>query len=53
MKREILKRSLSLVLAFGLAFSSGGNIVFAQTIQEPEIIITDRSLIRRLAGYIV
>ena len=41
MKREILKRSLSLVLAFGLAFSSGGNIVFAQTIQEPEIIITE------------
>ena len=39
MKREILKRSLSLV--FGLAFSSGGNIVFAQTIQEPEIIITE------------
>lgn len=41
MKREILKRSLSLVLAFGLAFSSGGNIVSAQTIQEPEIIITE------------
>ena len=35
------------------AFSSGGNIVSAQTIQEPKIIITDRSLIRRLAGYIV
>lgn len=41
MKREILKRSLSLVLAFGLAFSSGRNIVSAQTIQEPEIIITE------------
>ena len=38
--------------AVNAAFSSGGNIVFAQTIQEPEII-TDRSLIRRLAGYIV
>lgn len=41
MKREILKRSLSLVLAFGLVFSSGGNIVSAQKIQEPEIIITE------------
>lgn len=41
MKREILKRSISLVLAFGLAFSSGGNIVSAQTIQETEIIITE------------
>lgn len=30
-----------MVLAFGLAFSSGGNIVSAQTIQEPEIIITE------------
>lgn len=39
--------------AVNAAFSSGGNIVFAQTIQEPEIIITDRSLIRRLAGYII
>lgn len=41
MKREILKRSLSLVLAFGLVFSLGGNIVSAQKIQEPEIIITE------------
>lgn len=41
MKREILKRSLSLVLVFGLVFSLGGNIVSAQTIQEPEIIIIE------------
>lgn len=27
--------------AVNAAFSSGGNIVFAQTIQEPEIIITE------------
>ena len=41
MKREILKRSLSLVLAFGLVFLQVEIQFLHKKIQEPEIIITE------------